>query len=249
MLLVVLERPPSAEAIPEAAALSGLSPSDVVLRLTGTLPRVLLANASAERVAQLATSLDRLGFVTAACDPTRVTRDEDRVRVRTLEPMDAGFVALDRRGQAHPCPASSVALLQRGLRREVDGLGNPVTRRGLLQWTPLGALLSRFGRTSARNVERHDPLLVVQRSDGAPDLVLYQNRLSYAFLAGALQRTAAANFALTVDWLRARAPMAPYDERAAHLLYLSALPPAPLDPSDLALHLVALDRRRIAPYR
>src|SRR5206468_3892962 len=62
--------------------------------------------------------------------------------------------------------------------------------------------------------QKREPFALLQRRDGGPEVILYEQRLNFRFLGTAMQPSSRANFDLTVGRLRAAAPGAPLDERA-----------------------------------
>lgn len=243
MLLVV-----SQPAIPwdpavtaRAAALCGLAPVDIQLRLGGPLPRVLLSDASAERVQALAAALTGIGVRCFACDPAKVPGDGQRIVVRRLEAHPSGLLAVARDGAGHLCARDGVRLIQRAVRvgSESETVKVAEKKFSLGRTALTGGLMTRktVEREVQREAETREPCLVVHRDDG-PELVLYERRLDYRFLGPEMGPASAANLLATLRWLRAAAPEALVDERVLRPGFVKAMPAVGADPVDLALHLV-----------
>src|SRR5947207_1621074 len=101
MLLVVVSVPTSLTALQKAVSATSLALADVSRRLAGVLPRVLLADASEERLAAVARQLEEAGFRLVICDPAVAPDDRARVVVRQLSFGQNGLVARDGAGEAH----------------------------------------------------------------------------------------------------------------------------------------------------
>jgi hypothetical protein len=245
LILAVAHLPPGPDALATVSAACGLPVSDVRLRLTGTLPRVLLSDSDTDRVRELAAALEKAGVPALCCDPDAVTTDKDRIVARHLELSGDGLVVVDRRSERHQLSAGAVALLQRGFRTSTTrenvttkerklSLGRAVLSGGLLASKSVST-------TSTRTVEASEAFLLIQRLDGQPDVVLYERQLAYQFLGADAGPTAVANFALTVKRVRAIATQAPLDERVGQRPFVEAFSStAAGDPLDLALHLVRM---------
>jgi hypothetical protein len=106
------------------------------------------------------------------------------------------------------------------------------------------ALTSKVEKTTTKRQESRESMLLVQRSDGEPDLIVYERRLDYRFLGSDKQPASHANLELTLQRLRALAPGAPLDDRVARPGFVMGLPLTQADPLDLALFLVSLARTR-----
>jgi len=161
---------------------------------------------------------------------------------------DSFFLAHDGQGQPHPCPGSAIALLQRGARVTVTCETVKTTARKLDMGKALltGGLLltSKVEKTTSKRHEQSEDIVLIQRSDGEPDLILYERRLDYRFLGRDKQPASRANLDLTLARLRALAPDAPFDDRAAKPGFVTGLPLTHTDPLDLALFLISLARTR-----
>jgi hypothetical protein len=92
--------------------------------------------------------------------------------------------------------------------------------------------------------ETREAFLLVQRGDGAGDLMLYERRLDYRFLGAEMQPSSHANFDRLVTRVRAFCPAVPVDERVAQPSFVNGLPATSGDSTDLALYLVALASAR-----
>jgi hypothetical protein len=231
------------------ASVTSISLSDVKLRLTGTLPRVLLSDTNPEHVRALAAELEKNGFVTLVCDPADVPGDKDRIVARQLELSASGFVAIEHTLARHPVSGDAITLLQRGWRSSTTtgtvttserkvSLGRAVLSGGLL-------LTKKVQKSSLKVSESREAFLLVQRVDGQPEIILYEKRLDYGFLSAEIQPAAHANLMLTMERIRSIAPQAPLDETVAQPGFVQKLGPIAVgDPLDLALHLVKLAHLR-----
>lgn len=246
MFLAITRLPEDPASLARAAAITGLAPADTARLLTGTLPRVLLRGAP-EGV-RLAAELEAVGFGAFAAEPSAIPTDRDRLVARNLTFSPEGFVALDGRGQPQACPATAIAAFLRGVRqvessetvktteRKLD-LGKALLTSGLM-------ITKKVETTSERRTSSREPFLLVQRNDGQPAIMLYEQRLNYQGLGPSLQPSRTANFLALLERLRALAPTAPLDDRILRPGYLAGLPPLSADPADLALFLVTEARAR-----
>ena len=248
MLLVIVDAPNDPLARTRAARLTGLPPADFSRRLAGTLPRVLLAAAPVDHVGTLVDGLESLGFAAFACDPAVAPSDEDRLLVRGIEVESGALAFLDGQGNRHACAGNALLLIQRGVRvirtsetvktdeRRLD-VGKAILTGGLM-------MTSKVQKQSVRTEETREAFLLLQRNDGQPDAIVYERRVDYRFLGADKQPSSHANLERTLARLRAFAPAAPVDDRAARPGFVTGLPLTSSDPVDLALHLVALARTR-----
>jgi hypothetical protein len=246
MLVAVARIPPGPSAVPRAAAVAGLAVPDAARLLAGILPRVLVRATS--EGARLVAELEAAGFVAFAVEESAVTTDAQRVVARNLELAGQGVVAVDGRGQRHTCPASAFGTLLRGVRfvetTEVEkttqrklSLGKALITGGL-------AVTKKVETTSERTISAKEAFLLLQRSDGLPEILLCERRLNYQCLGPDLQPSALGNLIALLARLRAMAPQAALDDRITRPGFLAGLPPLALDPVDLAIALVtkALER-------
>jgi hypothetical protein len=166
--------------------------------------------------------------------------------VRGIEVGPDGVTFLDGQGQAHACPTSAMALVQRGVRmstatqktetseRRLD-VGKAVLTGGLL-------LTSKVKKESMHTQESREAFLLVARNDGEPDAIIYERRLDYRFLGADKQPSSFANLEKTLARLRALAPAVPVDDRLTRPGFVTGLPLVSADPVDLGLFLVSLAR-------
>jgi hypothetical protein len=247
MLLVAIEIPADPRAPERAAAITGLSLADVRNRLQGTLPRVLLSDADAERVSELSAQLHGLGFVTVACDPRAAPSDGERVVARSLRLESDVLVAVDGTGAEHACAWTALGSIQRGARVTTQVTKETTTQRKFDVGRALlsgGLLLTRQEKkVTERRTETPEPFALAQRDDGEPDIILYERRIDYRFLGREMQSASRGNLELLVRRLRAAAPAALFDDRVARPGFVRSLPATPADPIDLALFLVTLALR------
>jgi len=253
MLLVVVGMPSGVDALDRAASATSLARADVSHRLAGTLPRVLLADTDRERVAEAARALEAAGFAAVTCDPATVPDDGERVVARRLAFQSHMLVAYDGAGTPHECPASSISLIQRGV-RAVTHTQKDVVR----EWKPAVAatLLTGLPWVKSKQVvrtrtqEEREAFALVHRDDGNPDVIIYERRLDYRFLGGAMAPSSHANLDLVVQRIRALAPAAPCDDRVSRPGFVAGLQSTSADPVDLGLLLVLLAHLRgHSPYR
>jgi hypothetical protein len=247
VLLAVISIPSSPDARQGAARATGLALADVNRRLAGVLPRVLLPALPADRVDDTEAALEALGFVVVAFDPALVPGDDQRLVARGLQLESGGLVLIDAQGARHVCPASSMALLQRGIRtsrttEEVKtserkfSVGRAVLSGGLM-------LSKKVDSTTVKTTETAEAFLLVQRHDGQADVMLYERRLDYRFLGPKMQASSRANLEVVWAHLRSLAPTK-VDDRAVRPGFVSGLAHLPGDPVDLALYLVTLARAK-----
>ncbi len=248
MLLVVTRIPVRAQARVLAAEATGLALADLNRRLAGILPRVLLGGLGADAASAKVEALTALGFGLLTCDPSTVPGDRDRVLVKRVEFEHGNFIASDALGQAHLCSPSSIELLQRGTRsstssekvttieRSLD-LGRAVLSGGLL-------LTKKTEKTAVQTTRLDEAFLLLQRGAAGPDLMLYERRIDYRALGSEMQPASRGNFELVWAKLKAMAGTR-VDDRVSRTGFVSGLMATAADPLDLALHLVALDRRTI----
>lgn len=246
MFVAIARLPDDPAALRQASALTGLAPADASRMLAGALPRVLVR--STREGPRLVEALEAAGFRAFAAEAAALPTDRDRVVARTLAFSPQGFVAVDGRGQEHPCPPEAIGAFLRGLRQTESSETVTSTERKL----DLGKAILTSGLVVTKKVEtvterrttHRDPFLLVQRCDGEPSIILYEQRLTYQGLGPDLQHSRAANFLALLARLRALAPTAPVDDRILRPGFLGGLPLLPVDPADLALYLVAEARAR-----
>lgn len=252
MWLVVLRVPPEPWPIAQIAHAAGLAPADVRQRMAGGAPCVLRAG-SAPEIEAAAAALDELGLAALACSPESAPTDDDRVVARALELRADGFVATDAQGNVHPCPAGAVRLIQKGARTSVDSDTVTTTERKLSATRALltgGLMLTKtVSRQDSRTTTSREGFLLVQRDDGEPDVMIYDRRIDWRFLGAQMAQGSAANLAVLLDRLRALAPSAAFDDRAARPGLVQRMPKTgAVDAVDLALHLVGLAHLRLARW-
>jgi len=233
-------------AIPRAAQLAGLAPSDAARILAGIFPRILLRTAPDPDL--LVAALAAEGFLAWASDLGQVPNDDQRVIVRGLSWTPDGFLAKDSRGGTHDCPFASLRLLQRGARTHTSTAVETTTTRQL----NLGRALLRGGmiltkkvtKTTEHTTHAKEPFLLVQRGDGAPDLMIYEHRMSYQCLGAEMGHATLANLGLLTAKFQALCPQAPLDDRVSRPGFIAGLPVMVADPVDLGLFLVSEARLR-----
>lgn len=241
MLLAVARLPNRPDATAEAAALTGLARADANLRLAGTLPRVLLADADSSRVAGLAGELGRKGFIAFAFELGEVPSDAQRVFVRTLESGPGGLFAIDRLGERHALGADTVELAQRGHR---GGMTVEKTEETHKAFSPGRALVTgglvltkKVTTTTTETKSNREQFLVVHRF-GLPDLVMYERHLDYRFLGPALSPASFANLGATAALLTRTIPGLRVDDRVGRPGFLGGVVAGSGDATDVGLYLV-----------
>jgi hypothetical protein len=209
---------------------------------------VLLAAAPVDQIGALVDGFESLGFAVFSCDPAAAPRDEDRLLVRGIEVEAGAFAFLDGQGRRHACAGGAVSLIQRGVRvtttaetvttseRRLD-VGKAILTGGLM-------VTGKVQRQSVRTEQTREPFVLLERSDGQPDAIVYERRVDYRFLGADKQPASHANLERTLARLHALAPDAPVDDRVARPGFVSGLPLTSTDPVDLALYLVTLARTR-----
>lgn len=246
MFLAIARLPEDPARLERLAALTGLARSDAARLVAGTLPRVVLRNAP--EGARLAAALEAEGFRAFAAEAASIPTDRDRVVARNLAFTPAGCTVTDGKGQEHPCPASAIGAFLRGHRTQEASETVKTTERKLDLGKALltsGLMVTKKVETvSERRTSTREPFLLVERNDGQPAIILYEQRLNYQGLGADLQPSRAANFLALIGRLQAMAPTAPLDDRILRPGFLGGLPPLTADPADLALFLVAEARAR-----
>jgi hypothetical protein len=255
VLLAVIRTPQpigalSVDAIRGVAAAAGLAAADVRMRLSGVLPRVLLSEREADNLDGAAAALGRLGFATVICDPAAAPTDDDRIIGRRIT-VDGDVLQIwDSADTCHELPRAAIALVQRGLRTNIETTTTTTTQRKFDASRALlsgGLLLTKKAtQTATQTKETRELFLLLQRQDGTPDVILYERRLDYRFLGAEMQPASRANFDRLVTRLRAFCPRTPVDERACQPGFVSALPTTSAEPTDLGLYLIALAHAQTA---
>lgn len=246
MFVAVAGLPQGPAAMQQAAAIVGLAAADVSRSLAGTLPRILLR--ATEDGPRIVGALEAAGFVAFAADNAEVATDKERVVARGLELSSAGLVALDGSGRRQECPASAIEAILRGVRLVESTEVIKTTERKLA----LGKALLTSGLSVTKKVETvserttavKEAFLLIQRRDGAADIMLHERRLDYGCLGPDLQPSTHGNLVALLARLRALAPHAALDDRITRPGFLTGLPLMPLDPVDLAVFLVKRARLR-----
>lgn len=246
MFITLGRLPDHPTAISRAAQLAGLAPSDGARILAGTFPRVLL-RAAADPDA-LVSTLAGEGFLAWASDPAQIPTDAGRIIVRGLTWSVDGFLAQDAQGAAHICPFAAVRLLQRGARTHASTQVETTTKRQLNLGRALlsgGMMLTKkVTTTTEHTTHAKEPFLLVQRGDGAPDLMVYEHRMSYQCLGTEMAHATLANLGLLAARFQMQCPQAPLDDRVGRPGFVAGLPLLGADPVDLGLYLVSEARRR-----
>jgi hypothetical protein len=253
MWLLVIAAPADAAALARAAAITQLSAADLRHRLQGTLPRALLIAADGDKLAATSERLDLIGFVTVVCDPRLAPTDADRVLARGFRLEREQLVIVDGAAGEHEVPWAGIEAIQRGVRVTTQATKEKIVERKLDVGRAVlssGLILTRKEvREVVKTSEASEPFALVQRSDGEPDVILYERRMDYRSLGRDMQPSSRANLESLIRRIRAAAPAAIHDDRVARPGFLGALP-APsgaADRVDVGLYAVALALRRRAP--
>lgn len=243
-MIVVAALPGSAQALVEAAHVTGLALADVRRRLVAPFPRLLLVEGDDDEARTKAAALEALGFVILTCDPRAVPGDDDRLLPRKLDLGPAGLVATDDRGEQEVLAPPALALIQKGVRVTITTeVTKKAERRLDLTRAVLtgGLLLTKKVETkSTRSTTSQERFLLLHRNDGGRDIMIYERRIDYRFLGADLQPSSTANFERLIARLRAFAPRAHYDDRVSRPGLISGLASVSANPVDLALWLVLL---------
>lgn len=245
MLLLATRSPPlTEETVFQIAAVAGLSAADVRQRLSGSFPRVLAMAASGEPLDDMAPRLADLGLETLVCDPACAPSDTERLLPRALTFHPEALIVDDAQGTPHICPWGAIALIQRGVRLHVEVKATSTTQR---RFSPVRALLTgglslSRKETRVENQVREQPerFVLLHRSDGQDDIMLYERRLHYQFLEDRMQASSFANLETVLQVVRTHAPTARVEDRVGRPGFVNALPKTATDPVDLALYLTQL---------
>lgn len=253
MLLIVVSAPSKPDAASIAASAAGIPLAEARLRLTGVLPRVLAADRDEAKLAASAQALTAAGFVAAVVDPRAAPGDQDRIIARSLAFGPGELTVSEGVGTEtrHVLAATAFELIQRGVRVLRSERTTTTSQRklslGRAMLTGGIVMTKKVEKSSTQTTETREPFIVIHRTDGGPDVILYEKRIDFRFLGPHMQPTSRGNLEATLVRLRALAPGVPVDDRVAKPGFASGLPSAGADPVDLALHLVRLARRREAP--
>jgi hypothetical protein len=157
-------------------------------------------------------------------------------------------MAQDAQGAGHACPFAEVWLIQRGARIHTFTELEKTTKR---QLNLGGAILSggliltkKVTKTTERTTHSKEPFLLLQRDDGAPDLMIYEHRISYQCLGPEMGPSTLGNLGLLMTRFQTLCPQAPLDDRVGRPGFVAGLPILGVDAVDLGLHLVSEARRR-----
>ena len=246
MFITLGRLPDHPNAIARAGQLAGMAPSDAARMLTGAFPRILL-RAAADPEALVASFAEE-GFLAWATDPAQIPTDDHRIVVRGLTWTEDGLLAQDAHGTVHACAFTTVRLIQRGARTRMSTEVEKTTTRKLdLGMAVLsGGLImtKKVTHTAERITHAKEPFLLLQREDGAPDLMVYEHRISYQCLGAEMGPATLANFGLLAAKFKAFCLQASLDDRVGRPGFVSGLPLLGVDPVDLGLLLVSEAQRR-----
>jgi hypothetical protein len=245
MFVAVAGLPGDPAAMRGAAALCGLTVMEVGARCGGVLPRVLVRQAPEDEARRLVTGLGALGFRAFAADVRRIPSDAQRIVARRLEATGSGLNVTDGRGTCHPCPFTTIALVQTGYRTTSHSEVVKSTERkfsmGRALMTGGLALTKKVETVTEQVTSSRESFILVARTEGLPAIILYESRLGYPCLGAELKPSRHLNLKAVLERLRALVP-APLDDRAAQPAFLRGLPQLGVDEVDLGLFLVQEDR-------
>jgi hypothetical protein len=104
-------------------------------------------------------------------------------------------------------------------------------------------------RTTVHHRSTEQGLLLVERTDGSPDILIPERGTDYRSLGSDMSPSSRANLDLVWQGLQSFAPMAATDQRMARPSFVRGLPITAADPVDLGLFLVSLARARLGARR
>lgn len=244
MLLVALKAPAITPVLLSVVAqATGLSAADVRPRMSGPGPWVLAVSATAETLASMLLALEKLQVQALVCDPSVVPSDNDRVVVRNLAFGPSQLVATDGTGVEHSCNYSAISLIQQGSRVHTSVETTKTTQRkfsaGRALLTGGLSLTKKEVISETKKTETSERFVLLSRSDGEADLMLYERRLNYQFLGSQMQSSSFANLQSLVARIKEKTA-AVVDDRVNTPGFVGRLPKTRTHPADLALYLVQL---------
>ncbi len=226
---------------------------DVRMRLTGALPRVLLVDTNGAKLRDIRDALAGAGAGAIVLDPSAVPSDSGRIIVRTLEwePGDLVFHEGFPAGNSGRVPLTELRLFQRGFRysEQIETTKSREKRLALGRAVLTGgAIMTKTVTTTTTTAAMaKEGFIVIHRSDGGPELILYENRMDFGFLGSGMQPSRLANLQKTAAWLKGLAPGVTLLERLLEPGLVRGLPPLPVDPADLMIRLLYLDHEAGKP--
>ena len=241
--LLVVTRLSDAPGAAAAAARALEQPSGwLASRLAGSLPRAVLLEPDAERARAQAAALRELGYGIVTCDPRAAPSDDERLVARTLVFAGDTLTAMDAAGDSEDVPATGVRLVQRGVRvaQRVETTTESKRRLALGRALLSGGLIltKKVEIKSTRTFATPDAFLLLQRDDGGRDVMLYESRVDYRCLGGALQPSRTANFQALVERVRGFVPRAPFDTAAGAPGFAEGFRMSGGDPVDVGVMVV-----------
>ena len=242
MLLAILKIPNDSDAIARAAEAAGLPFTDTRQRLAGMPPRIFLTHGDEAHLRQTAEALHAGGFAAVLVEPARIPGDSQRLLPKRLEFAVGRLVAFTADGARHELPAAAIRFIQRGRH---EGAGRVVHGKEL-KFSPVKALLSN-GLLLTKTVNKattvagsHEHVLLLQRNDGGPEIILHEKGLDYGFLTTDKQPSSLANLDRTLLRLHALAPAAGYSAQSLQPGWLASLSAPGVDAQDLAFYLLGM---------
>ncbi len=205
------------------------------LKLSAGLPAIVLSTPDEARAESLLQNLRRRGHEAIACLASDVVPSGAMISLRRFRLDDDALVASDQAEER--LPWNDISALLRATQRTRTQTVDVVKEKkfDLPRALATGGLIRN--RTTKREVSTRseviEPVLYLFRRSGKTPFILREQGTHYGALGSQLEPTAPRNFKLTVDHLRARAPLATFDER----LLTRKCSPQELD---LLAHLLAL---------
>jgi hypothetical protein len=203
-----------AEAAALAAGLGTLAYSERV-KLNVGVPAIVLESADRARAVGLAEELRGRGHDAVVCDTDEVVSSGEMPRLRHFR-FEPGALVRVGEGSETAVPWGDIVALLRATHREVTTDVKVVSER---KFAPGRAILTgglSISKTKQREVETRtdttEPVLYVFHRHGPPWL-LAQYHANYSALGARVQPTALASFGATVEYLRAHASNARFDDR------------------------------------
>ncbi|MFO0660934.1 MAG: hypothetical protein U0165_14050 [Polyangiaceae bacterium] len=233
MFIVVLVRAPASL---EAAASSlveifELSLYEAKTHVQAPTPRVLAVRAERDDADDLATALRAVGFTIVVVDGRTIDPQHDADLTATLA-FDANeLVATRRDGERIHLAYTDIGLILRGMSASLLVSEVETTTRKL----NVGKILLSGGlmthdkvTTKTTQVARsHHGFLEVHSRDRHTRVIMFDQRMSFAFLGAKLQPAALANMTTVIQMIRERAILAKFDDRLLRSPNLGTLPLAP----------------------
>ncbi len=249
--------------VAQVAQVLARAPYDVRLELAAGMPALVLTTPEMPRASGVAAALRAQGHAVLAFDTRKVVSSDDMTSMKRFRLAEDGLGVDDK--PAEKLPYDEVLAIVRATHRTDSVSLEEVKSSKISAGRALatgGMMLTKSVTTSVRTVahERCGVVYLFRRSGAAP-WILRETGTNYAGLGAALGHSQAQNFTTTVQLLRERMPMAPYDDRLLQMKRIKqgeafARPGATAQSStvpwiDLLAHVVAfaVSQRGVGPYR